>query len=376
MSDGLVLWLTIASAGLWIAILLLPWQPWRTVERLDPDRTAPGERDLAGVTAIIPARNEALVIGNTVRAVREQGSGIQIVVVDDQSTDGTSAIARAAGGDNCTVLRAADLPEHWVGKLWALEQGLAHARTAFVLLIDADIELVPGVVAALLDKADAEGLDLVSLMAVLEMRSLAEQMLVPAFVYFFKLLYPFRISNSRSRLVAAAAAAGGCVLVKRDMLSRIGGFESLRGELIDDCALARRVKQAGGRTWIGLTHAVVSRRRMERLADIWRMVARSAYAQLRYSVLLLGFCIAALALAFWTPLAALFAPGPARMIGGVALVVMSATYLPTLRFYRRSLLWAPVLPLTGTLYMLMTLSSALNSWRGIGSTWKGRRYQR
>ena len=374
MSDGQLLWLTAASAGLWIAILLMPWQPWRTVERLDPDLAAPSSRDLAGVTAIIPARDEAPVIGTTVRAVREQGSAIQIVVVDDQSTDGTSVIASGAGGDSCTVIRAADLPEQWVGKLWALEQGLVHARTDFVLLIDADIELAPGAVTALLDKADAEGLDLVSLMAVLEMRSFAERMLVPAFVYFFKLLYPFRLSNSRNRLVAAAA--GGCVLVKRDMLTRIGGFGSIRGELIDDCALARRVKQAGGRTWIGLTHAVVSRRRMERLADIWRMVARSAYAQLRYSVLLLGFCIAALALAFWTPLAALFAPGPARMIGGVALVVMSATYLPTLRFYRRSLLWAPVLPLTGTLYMLMTLSSALNSWRGIGSTWKGRRYQR
>jgi hopene-associated glycosyltransferase HpnB len=210
-------------------------------------------------------------------------------------------------------------------------------------------------------------------MAVLEMHSLWEKLLVPAFVYFFKLLYPFRLSNGPGNLVAAAA--GGCILLDTAVLTRIGGFGSLRGALIDDCELARRVKQAGGRTWIGLTHSVVSHRRMDSLRDIWRMVQRSAYAQLRYSPLLLAACIALLAIAFWIPAIAIVAgEGRTRVLGSIAFAAMVATYVPTLVFYRRSPLWALALPLTGTLYLLMTVTSAVRHWRGVGAVWKGRAY--
>jgi hopene-associated glycosyltransferase HpnB len=205
------------------------------------------------------------------------------------------------------------------------------------------------------------------------MRSPWEKLLVPAFVYFFKLLYPFRISNSNHQLVAAAA--GGCILVDSSMLVKIGGFGAVRGELIDDCALARQVKRAGARTWIGLTHDATSGRPMDTLSNIWRMVARSAYAQLRYSPRLLVGCVAALVIAFWIPLVALDAgPPSARLLASVALLAMIGTYLPTLHYYGRSPGWALLLPVIGTIYLLMTISSAWHHWRGRGAVWKGRRY--
>jgi hopene-associated glycosyltransferase HpnB len=200
-----------------------------------------------------------------------------------------------------------------------------------------------------------------------------EKLLIPAFVYFFKLLYPFRIANSPSRLVAAAA--GGCVLLDTAVLDRIGGFAALRDALIDDCALARRVKRTGARTWVGLTHSAVSQRPMAGLGAIWQMVARSAFAQLRFSTMLLVVCVALLVLAFWVPLAGLFVPGT-RAAAAVALVAMMASYVPVLRFYGRSPLWALTLPVAGTLYLLMTVSSAVRAWRGVKSRWKGRNYTR
>jgi hopene-associated glycosyltransferase HpnB len=257
-----------------------------------------------------------------------------------------------------------------VGKLWALEQGRLAVRTRHTLLVDADIELRPGVVPALLEKKRA----LVSLMAVLEMSNFWERLLIPAFVYFFKLLYPFRVSNSTSRLVAAAA--GGCVLVETSMLETIGGFGVLRGAIIDDCTLARKVKDAGGRTWLGLTHSAISLRRMPTLGSIWHMVARSAYAQLRYSAVLLVVCVAALAVAFWVPVVGVIAgSGATWWLSLTALVAMIATYLPVLIFYGRSPLWALALPIAGTLYLLMTVSSAVRAWRGVRSSWKGREYR-
>jgi hopene-associated glycosyltransferase HpnB len=229
-------------------------------------------------------------------------------------------------------------------------------------------------VAALLARRRADGCALVSLMAQLEMTSRWERLLIPAFIYFFKLLYPFRVSNSRSTVVAAAA--GGCVLVETAMLDKIGGFSAIRGALIDDCALARAVKNAGGRTWIGLTHGAVSTRRMPTLGAIWRMVARSAFAQLRYSTALLLVCAALLTLAFWVPPAALLSHDPRVWgAGAVALAAMLATYVPVLRYYRLSPLWALTLPLAGTLYLGMTVSSALAAWRGVRSRWKGRVYR-
>jgi len=369
--------LAAAAAAVWVGILAAPWRPWSTRERLeaapvggDPEADV-GADGLAEITVLIPARNEAAVIGETLAALRDQGAGLRIIVVDDQSSDATAAIARAAGAD---VVVGAPLPEGWVGKLWALEQGRRVVRSPLVLLVDADIALRPGVVRALLDRRrDGGGLQLVSLMAVLEMTSGWEKLLIPAFVYFFKLLYPFRLSNGRGRLVAAAA--GGCVLVESAALERIGGFGALRHAIIDDCTLARRVKETGGRTWVGLTHGAISLRRMPTLGTIWQMVARSAFAQLRYSTVLLVACVALLALAFWVPLVAVVAGATiARWCGLVALLAMAATYVPVLRFYDRSPLWAAALPVAGTLYLAMTVSSAIRAWRGVRSSWKGRTY--
>jgi hopene-associated glycosyltransferase HpnB len=365
--------LAVAAALIWVGILVAPWQPWSTRERLEPESGDGLIPDLSGVTALIPARDEAQLIGRTIAGLLQQGRGLRIVVVDDQSGDETGDIAKAVGGDSCSVVAGAPLPAGWVGKLWALEQGRRAVETPLTLLIDADIELRPGLVSALLARLRADNRSLVSLMAVLEMRSAWEKLLVPAFVYFFKLLYPFRLANASGRMVAAAA--GGCVLVESAMLARIGGFAALRGALIDDCTLARRVKEAGGRTWIGLTHGVVSHRRMGSLRNIWRMVQRSAYAQLRYSVILLGACAAVLALAFWVPPAVILAPDVRlRALGLIAFTAMVVTYVPTLLFYRRSPLWALALPITGTLYLLMTVSSAVRYWRGSGAVWKGRTY--
>jgi hopene-associated glycosyltransferase HpnB len=367
--------LATAAAVLWTGVLIAPWLAWSTRERLDAAPADPGSStaDCSAVTALIPARDEAPVIGRTIAALCAQGRGLEIVVIDDQSSDGTGDVVRAAGGPACRVIAGTPMPAGWVGKMWALEQGRLHVRTPLTLLLDADIELRPGILAALLARRQLDGRQLLSLMAVLEMDSVWDKMLVPAFVYFFKLLYPFRVSNSRSRLVAAAA--GGCVLVETEMLERIGGFGAIRAELIDDCALARQVKSAGGRTWIGMTHSAISRRRLGTLRASWRMVARSAFAQLRFSTLLLACCVALLAIAFWAaPAAWIAGPPRARWVATLAVTAMIASYIPVLRFYGRSPLWALALPFTGTLYLLMTVSSAVRSWRGVGATWKGRTY--
>jgi hopene-associated glycosyltransferase HpnB len=352
-------------------VLLVPWQPWSTRERLEPDPTNDPE-DFAEITALIPARDEAPVIGRTLAALAAQGPGGQIIVIDDQSQDGTADVARAAGGERCRVIAGGPLPEGWVGKLWALEQGRRLVRTPLILLLDADIELAPGMLRALLARRRAGNRQLVSVMAHLEMQTLWERLLVPAFVYFFKLLYPFRLSNSRSKIIAASA--GGCVLVETAMLEKIGGFTSIHGEIIDDCALARQVKNAGGRTWIGLTRGAVSLRSMQTLGAIWRMVARSAFAQLRYSTLLLLVCVALLILSFWIPIAALL-EADSRIYGVAALVALLASYVPLLRYYRLSPLRAITLPIAGTLYLCMTVSSAVRTWRGVRSAWKGRSYR-
>jgi hopene-associated glycosyltransferase HpnB len=364
------------AAALWLTILLAPWRPWSTRERLEVTAALPAdppEDELSTVTALVPARDEAAVIARTIEALQAQGARLRIIVVDDQSSDGTADVARWAGGVACEVVAGAPLPDGWVGKLWALEQARQRVRTPLTLLVDADIELRPGLVAALLTKMRSERRQLVSLMAVLQMTSAWEKLLIPAYVYFFKLLYPFRLSNSRGRLVAAAA--GGCVLVETAILERLGGFGALRDALIDDCALARRVKDAGGRTWIGLTHSAISLRRSRTLGAIWDMVARSAFAQLRFSTPLLLCCVALLVLAFWVPPLGLLARDAwTRWSSLAALTAMTASYVPVLRYYGRSPLWALALPLTGTLYLCMTVDSAVRAWRGVRSRWKGRLY--
>jgi len=266
------------------------------------------------------------------------------------------------------------LPPGWTGKLWALEQGRSHADRPLTLLVDADIALAPGTVAALRGKMHAVGAQFISLMAAPSLAGFWERLLLPAYIYFFKLLYPFRLSNSRFRGIAAAA--GGCVLVETHVLNLIGGFAAIRGELIDDCALARRIKRAGYRTWTGLSHSAVMQRR-QRLKDIWNMVARTAFTQLHYSLLWLGLCTALLLLAYVVPLmGVVLAPTAAKPLAAAGYLAMTATYLPTLRYYRLSPLWAFVLPATGALYLAMTWTSAVRYWGGHRSQWKNRTYAR
>lgn len=372
-----MLWLSLALPGaiLWSAILFLPWRSWRVRERLDG---VAGSRaaGLSDVTALIPARNEAESIAITLKALNAQGRGLKIILLDDQSTDDTGEVASKAAQDNLRIIVGQPLPVGWSGKLWALEQGRAYVDTPLTLLIDADIELQPGILAALRTKMQQEDLKLVSLMAALRMTTFWEKLLMPAFVFFFKLLYPFRLSND-PRYRNVAAAAGGCILVETSVIDEIGGFNALRDSLIDDCAFARHVKSLGHKTWIGLTHSVHSIRPYHNLAAIWNMVARSAFTQLRYSVVWLLVCTGIFLIVFWLPVAGLIFPGwAARSIAALALGVMITSYLPTLRFYGLSHAWALAMPLIGTLYLLMTWSSAVRYWRGRRSQWKDRIYSK
>jgi len=306
-------------------------------------------------------------------ALKAQAPAIRVIVIDDRSSDGTAQISLAAGMPNLEVIPGEPLATGWTGKLWALDQGLARVATPLTLLLDADIELGPGMLRGLLDHHHSTGDKLISVMATLSTANFWEKLLVPAFVYFFKLLYPFHLSNSSFRWVAAAA--GGCILVETEVLREIGAFSSLKEEIIDDCALAAGVKAAGHRTWIGLSRSVTSHRNYRGLGGIWNMVSRTAFTQLRYSVLLLVSCVLALSWAFWLPIVGLaFGGQPARIWSIVAVVAMVAAYLPTLRFYRLSPLWALLLPVTGTLYLMMTVDSAVRYARGVRSSWRGRDY--
>ncbi len=365
-------YVTLAGALIWFGILFLPGRPWGVREVLEGEEPS-ADQDLSNVTVLIPARNEAPTISAVISALTAQGKNLSIVLIDDQSKDDTVPLARRAAEQNLRIVPGRPLPPGWTGKLWALEQGLAQVHTPLTLLLDADIELRPGLVAALRRKMGERGVHFISLMAALRMESFWERFFMPAFVYFFKLLYPFAVSNSPSPRVAAAA--GGCILAETRVLQAIGAFRSLRGELIDDCALARRVKLQGGRTWIGLTHGVRSLRAYPDLASIWNMVARSAFAQLRYSLLLLLLCSGLMTAAFWLPVGGLFFPSPAaKAISAGAFAAMAASFLPTLDFYRRSRIFALALPLIGTFYLAMTWTSAVRFWMRRGAEWKGRSY--
>jgi hopene-associated glycosyltransferase HpnB len=367
------MWFGGAAACLWFVVLFAPWRPWSTRERLEasPDTGADQSR-LDEITAVVPARNEAALIEGCLHALRAQGTGLRVLVVDDQSTDATATRALRAGAE---VLSSSSLPDGWTGKLWALEQGYRRSCTRFVLLLDADIIIAPGVVATLCAHMRTQDLQMASLMAAPRLRSFWERLLLPAFVYFFKLLYPFRLANSTSPHFAAAA--GGCVLVERRVLDDIGGFGALRGAIIDDCTLARLVKRAGFRTWIGLTRGVRSERPSPYLADIWHMVARTAFTQLRYSGWLLAACTLLMLLAFAAPIVCLWAPQTSAQIAGFcALCTLCISYLPVLSYYGLSPLRALTLPLAALLFLAMTWSSALRYWRGTRSSWKGRSYVR
>ncbi len=364
--------LAILSLMIGLAVLMLPWRPWSTAESFDVDQ--PAAPDLSDITVLIPARNECDLIGRTLAGLGAQGSGMRIIVIDDHSTDGTACVAAASGLPGLEIVAAGPLADGWSGKLWALEQGRARATTTLIALLDADIALKPGVLAGLRERLGDRGLQLVSLMAHLRMETFCERMLLPAFVYYFKLIFPFALSNSPHSRVAAAA--GGCVLLEARALGRIGGFAALKEALIDDCTLAARIKAGGGRIWIGLTHSALSQRGYS-CGDIWSMVARSAYTQLDYSPGRLLACTALLTLYYLAaPALLMLGEGLVAPIAACAYLALALPYLPTLRYYGRSPLWAALLPATALLFLLMTLTSALRYHSGERSHWKGRSYAR
>jgi len=334
------------------------------------------------VVAIIPARDEAGVIGDGVGSLLRQDYGGQfaVVVVDDQSGDGTAAAARAAASaagesSRLSIVAGTGTAPGWTGKLWAMRQGLSAvdasaAAPEFVLFSDADIAYAPHVLARLVRIARAKGSVLTSLMVKLRCESLAERCLIPAFVFFFQMLYPFGWVNDGRR--RTAAAAGGCMLVRRQALAAAGGLEAVRGALIDDCALAAIMKREGP-IWLGLTESVKSLRAYPAFADVRRMVARSAFAELRYSALRLVGVVGGMALVYLAPpLFALFARGAAEAAGALAWAMMALAFAPTMRLYGRPLAGGLALPAIAAAYVAFTLESAVQYWRGRGGYWKGR----
>lgn len=369
------------ALSIWMYLLLFRGDFWLAREREDRDRPAvPTGGNWPSVIAIIPARNEALALPRTLSSLSTQNypGRFSIVVVDDDSSDGTGAIARSLAATldrEVAVLQAELLPPGWTGKVWAMQQGIAHAETMehvpdYLLLTDADIEYSPDAVARLVARAKASRTVLTSLMVKLNCESVAERALIPAFVYFFQMLYPFAWVNRSG--AKTAAAAGGCTLVDRRALARAGGIAKIRSALIDDCALARLLK-AEGPIWLGLSSDVLSLRTYPRFADIRRMVGRSAYAELNYSrVLLLGTALGMVLTYLAAPFLAIFAPVPANAVAALAWALMMLTFLPILRFYRVSELWVVAVPLIAAAYLGFTLDSAYQHWRGRGGTWKGR----
>ena len=370
----MLLSLTYAALITWLAILLLPWRPWSTRERLECDTSATHVA-LPEVSALVPARDEVESIARTLQALALQGPLARIIMVDDQSGDGTAAAARALGLANLEIVDGAPPPPDWSGKLWALQQGFSRISTPYTLLLDADIELHPGLLCALLDKLIREQREMVSVMARLPVECWWEGLLIPPFIYFFKLIYPFALANSPSRWVAAAA--GGCILIKTDALRRIGSFAALRGALIDDCTLARKVKDSGGSVWLGLSQGVRAIRPYADLGSIWNMVARTAFTQLRYSSGLLLACTFLMIMTFGVPVYGLWSDSmQVRGLAAFACGLMLTTYLPVLTYYQRTWWWLPTLPLAALLYLAMTWTSALRYWRGERSRWKNRVYER
>jgi hopene-associated glycosyltransferase HpnB len=375
--ETLLLLSALISSLIWLVTALSPSRPWSTREVLEAEDLPFGEDNLQDITVLIPARNEAEVIPRTLPSVAAQGPDLRILLVDDGSTDETVRRAGEAAGRQLRILPGEPLPDGWGGKLWALEQGRKQITTPLTLLLDADIALSPGIVTALRGRMRRKGVSLISLMAAPSLQSFWERLLMPAFVYFFKFLYPFRLANSPASKIAAAA--GGCILMETRLFEEIGGFESLRDALIDDCELARRVKWTGRSTWIGLSHSVRSVRPYKGLAEIWNMVARTAFTQLRYSVALLSLCSLAMVLAFGVPPAALalglaLGSTPASFLSAATWLTMAATYRPTLRFYGRSWAWSLCLPFIATLYLAMTWTSSMRYWMGERSRWKERVY--
>ena len=369
------------TCGTWVYLIAARGGFWLAGER-DDRRTPPAPATWPAVAAVVPARDEADVVARSVGSLLAQDypGPFRVVLVDDGSTDGTAAAARAAAaalgrGDRLEVLAAAPLAAGWTGKLAAVSQGAAHASAGepapkYLMLTDADIGHAPDNLRTLVARCEAGGLSLASIMVKLHCRTAAERFLIPAFVFFFQMLYPFAtVNRPGSRL---AAGAGGCMLADWAALERAGGIAAIRGALIDDCTLAALLKREGP-IWIGLTEKSWSLRPYTSVAQVGRMVSRSAYAQLGYSPWVLAGTLLGLVLTYFAPPAlALFARGWPQALGIAAWALMALSFQPTLKLYRRSPLWGPALPAIGAAYTAFTLQSALDVWRGRGGMWKGR----
>ena len=384
-----MVWMMLAglSLAIWIYLYVGRDRFWRADQRLE--RREPLAHWPA-VIAVIPARDEADSIAAVIKAhlATAYPGDFQVVLVDDHSSDGTAAIARTAADEGRRALEIVSAPplgSGWSGKLWALHHGLQKAHqlapdAKYVLLTDADIVHAPETLTALVAKAEAEGLALASLMARLDARGFWGGLLVPAFIYFFQKLYPFAASNDLWR--STAAAAGGCMLVRRDALAETGGVASIRTALIDDCALAAQLKQDGLRSiWLGIAdEEVVSLRDNRSLSSVWNMVARTAFTQLNYSWLTLIGTVCGMVLTYIAaPVTVILFPwhgnANAALLAALAYIIMMLTYWPTMKLYKQSRWKTAALPLAALLYNMMTVSSALRHARGKGGQWKGRQYQ-
>jgi hopene-associated glycosyltransferase HpnB len=373
--------LALLSLAIWLVLFFFWGGFWRIWEA-DADRgslSPPG--DWPRVTAIIPARNEASSVAAVVRALSGQDypGEFSVVIVDDHSDDGTAELARRAAFESGASTRVQALPAPelalgWTGKLWALNAGVAAslgARPDFFWFTDADVLHSPDALRRLVSRAERDHFDLTSLMVLLASGTFAERLLIPPFLYFFLMLYPPNwISDPRCK---TAGAAGGSILLRRAALERIGGLATIQSEIIDDCSLARAVKRSGGKIWMGLTRSGRSLRAYAGFGEIRDMIARTAFTQLRYSAWQLVGALAGLALTFLVPVA--FTCAPQNRIWLPALLawcLLTASFLPTVTFYRLSPIWAPLLPLAALFYSYATLLSAIRYWFGRGGQWKGR----
>jgi hopene-associated glycosyltransferase HpnB len=332
-----------------------------------------------GVIAVVPARNEAELIGPVITSLLNQSVAMPVVLVDDESTDGTADVARrsaekAGKVDALIVIQSKPLPAGWTGKLWSMHQGIAHARAlnpAWLFLADADVLHGPDAVANLGLVASQGPYDLVSFMVKLHCESIPEKLLIPAFVYFFFMLYPPAWIRDARR--STAGAAGGCMLVRAETLERAGGLECICGAVIDDCSLARLLKRHDGRLWLGLTGQSQSLRRYETFSDIEHMISRTAFNQLKHSSLLLLCTIAGMVITYLAPPLLLLTRGRLTIfMGAAAWAAMTITYSTIVRYYRLNPAWALTLPLAALFYLGATIHSAVKYWNGSGGDWKGR----
>ena len=360
--------MALCSLAIWLYLIFARGSFWRSGPQLPP--LAP--RECPDVDIIVPARDEAPCIGAVIASLLAQdyAGRLRLIVVDDNSTDGTAAAAGTAA--RMRIIAGAAKPAGWSGKLWALEQGVQASSAPVLLFTDADIVHDPRHLSSLVARLNDPRVDMVSEIVRLNCESLAERALVPAFVYFFQMLYPFDSVNDPNS--AVAAASGGVVLIRREALERIGGLGSIKGALIDDVTLARAVK-ADGPIYLGHSGLAASIRPYPRFGDIWRMIARTAFTQLRYSAWILVATLIGLTLVWLVPpAAALFAHGGTRIAGLAACALGVMSFLPTLARYHRNPLAALALPLIALYYMAATVGSAFNHWFGPGVSWKARDY--